>query len=83
MKMNININTPLEELLELWTTLSYKFFHKQSATKEELETLKEVSRVLDAKEIVRLEIFNTDEKKYIVSYFKYGDEFKKEIQIAV
>lgn len=81
--MNIDINTPLDELLELWATFSYKFFHEQSATKEELETLREVSKVLDIKGIVRLEIYNSEERKYTVRYFKYGDEFKKEVQIAV
>lgn len=81
--MSIDINTPLDELLELWAKFSYKFFHKQSATKEDLEILRTISKVLDIKEIVRLEIFNSEERKYTVRYFNHGDEFKKEVQIAV
>jgi hypothetical protein len=79
--MKIDMNTPIDELLELWATFSYKLFHKQSTTWEDLEIIKTISKVLDERGIIRLEIFNKEEKRYTLRYYNNGSEFIKEIQI--
>ena len=80
--MNLNRNASIEELLKAWALQSYKFFHMQQVTKEELDYLKEINNVLDSKGIVRLEVFDDRENKYTLRYFKGHNEFKAEVKIS-
>ena len=80
--MNINVNTPLEELLREWAKISYSMFKRETTTKEELVIFREVSRVLDTKGVTKLEILNIAKEKYTLRYTKQGTEFTKDVDIV-
>lgn len=80
-KMNINIETSIDELLERWAIYSYRFYYTQSITKGELDNFKEINLLLDNKGIKNLEIHDIDEKKYVLKYFINNTKFEKKIII--
>jgi len=76
--MNIDVNTPLDELLETWATYSQKLFSTMLTSKPEIEEFNKVKLVLKTKGITNLEIHNVYEKEYILHYTKQGGLFKKQ-----
>ena len=79
--MNIDINTSIDKLLELWTIFSHKLYHKQSVTWEDLYKIRKISDVLGDREIIVMEVCCVEEKKYTLRYSINGREFVKEILI--
>jgi len=79
--MNVDVNTPIDDLLETWATYSKKLFYTMLTSKEEIEEFNKVKLVLKTKGIVNLEIHNVYEKEYILHYTKQGGLFKKKISI--
>ncbi|WP_291633964.1 hypothetical protein [Clostridium sp.] len=80
--MNIDVNTPIDELLMTWSTFSQKLFYTMLTSKEELDEFNKVKLVLKTKGITKLEIHNVYEKEYILHYTKQGGLFKKTIVLA-
>jgi len=80
--MNIDVNTPLDELLETWATYSQKLFSTMLTSKPEIEEFNKVKLVLKTKGITNLEIHNVYEKEYILHYTKQGGLFKKQFLLG-
>lgn len=76
--MNIDVNTPINDLLETWGTYSQKLFHTMLDSKPEIDEFNKVRLVLKSKGITNLEIHNVYEKEYILHYTKQGGIFKKQ-----
>jgi len=77
--MNIDVNTPLDELLEVWAKYSQKLIYTMLTEKEELDDFNKIKLALKTKGIMNLEIHNAYEKEYILHYTKQGGLFKKQI----
>ena len=76
--MNVDVNTPLDDLLETWATYSQKLFYTMLTSKPEIEEFNKVKLVLKTKGITNLEIHNVYEKEYILQYTKQGGLFRKQ-----
>ena len=76
--MNVDVNTPLDDLLETWATYSQKLFYTMLTSKPEIEEFNKVKLVLKTKGIINLEIHNVYEKEYILQYTKQGGLFRKQ-----
>lgn len=79
--MNIDVNTPLDELLETWVMYSQKLIHTMLNDKEELDEFNKVKLVLKTKGIVKLDIQNVYDKEYVLHYTKQGGLFEKRIML--
>ena len=77
--MNIDVNTPLDELLETWAMYSQKLVYTMLTEKDELDEFNKVKLVLKTKGIVKLEIHNVYDNEYVLHYIKQGGLFKKRI----
>jgi hypothetical protein len=77
--MNIDVNTPLDELLETWAMYSQKLIYTMLNDKEELDEFNKVKLVLKTKGIVKLDIQNVYDKEYVLHYTKQGGLFEKRI----
>lgn len=78
--MNIDVNTPTDDLLETWATYSQKLVYTM-LEKEELDEFNKIKLVLVTKGIINLEIHNVYDKEYILHYTKQGGIFKKQIML--
>ena len=78
--MNIDVNTPTDDLLETWAMYSQKLIYTM-LEKEELDEFNKIKLVLVTKGIINLEIHNVYEKEYILHYTKQGGIFKKQIML--
>ncbi len=78
--MNIDVNTPTDDLLETWAMYSQKLIYTM-LEKEELDEFKKLKLVLVTKGIINLEIHNVYEKEYILHYTKQGGIFNKRIML--
>ena len=76
--MNVDVNTPIDDLLETWATYSQKLFYTMLTSKAEIEEFNKVKLVLKTKGITNLEIHNVYDKEYILHYTKQGGQFKKQ-----
>jgi len=79
--MNIDVNTPLDELLEIWVMYSQKLIYTMLDDKEELDDFNKVKLVLKTKGIVKLDIQNVYDKEYVLHYTKQGGLFEKRIML--
>ena len=77
--MNIDVNTPLDELLEAWSMYSQKLVYTMLTEKAELDEFNKIKLVLKTKGIMNLEIHNVYDKEYILHYTKQGGLFEKQI----
>jgi len=77
--MNIDVNTPLDDLLETWAMYSQKLIYTMLTEKEEIDGFNKVKLVLKTKGIISLEIHNVYENEYILHYIKQGGPFQKHI----
>ena len=77
--MNIDVNTPLDELLESWAMYSQKLISTKLNEKDELDEFNKVKLVLKTKGIVKLEIHNVYDNEYVLHYIKQGGLFTKRI----
>lgn len=77
--MNIDVNTPLDDLLETWAMYSQKLVYTMLTEKVEIDEFNKVKLVLKTKGIEKLEIHNVYENEYILHYIKQGGLFKKQI----
>jgi len=77
--MNIDVNTPLDELLETWAMYSQKLVYTMLTEKTELDEFNKVKLVLKTKGIIKLEIHNVYDNEYILHYIKHGGVFEKQI----
>ena len=79
--LNIDVNTPMDDLLGTWAAYSQKLFHTMLTSKEEIDEFKKIRLTLKTKGITNLEIHNVYEKEYILHYTKQGGQFTKQISI--
>ena len=77
--MIIDVNTPLDELLETWSMYSQKLVYTTLTEKAELDEFNKVKLVLKTKGIIKLEIHNVYDNEYILHYIKQGGLFEKHI----
>ena len=63
--MNVDVNTPIDDLLETWVTYSKKLFYTMLTSQEEIEEFDKVKLVIKTKGITNLEMHNVYEKEYI------------------
>jgi hypothetical protein len=80
--MNVDVNTPIDELLETWAMYSQKLFSTMLTSQTEIDEFNKVKLVLKTKGIGNLEIHNVYEKEYILHYLKQGGQFEKRIVIS-
>lgn len=76
--MNVDVNTPTDDLLEIWAKYSQKLFYTMLTSKAELEEFNKIKLVLKTKGITNLEIHNVYDKEYVLHYIKQGGQFKKQ-----
>ena len=79
--MNIDVNTPLDELLETWAMYSQKLIYTMLDDKEELDEFNKVKLALKTKGIAKLYIQNVYDKEYVLHYTKQGGLFEKRIML--
>ena len=79
--MNIDVNTPLDELLETWAMYSQKLIYTMLDDKEELDEFNKVKLALKTKGIAKLDIQNVYDKEYVLHYTKQGGLFEKRIML--
>jgi hypothetical protein len=80
--MNIDINTPTDELLESWVMYSQKLIYTMLTSKTELEEFNKIKLTLKTKGIMHLEIHNVFDKEYVLRYTKQGGIFEKRIILS-
>ncbi|MGK0464908.1 hypothetical protein [Clostridium sp.] len=80
--MNIDINTPTDELLESWTAYSQRLISSMITSKAELEEFNKIKLTLKTKGIMHLEIHNVFEKEFVLRYTKQGGIFEKRIILS-
>ncbi|MGH4052186.1 MAG: hypothetical protein ACREVX_12790 [Clostridium sp.] len=76
--MNIDVNTPLDELLENWSMYSRKLIYTMLED-QDLDDFNKIKLVLKTKGIVKLDIQNVYDKEYVLHYTKQGGLFEKRI----
>jgi len=76
--MNIDVNTPLDELLETWSMYSRKLIYTM-LDENDLADFNKVKLALKTKGIVKLDIQNVYDKEYVLHYTKQGGLFEKRI----
>ena len=79
--MNVDVNTPIDELLETWAMYSQKLFYTMLTSQTEIDEFNKVKLVLKTKGITNLEMHNVFEKECILHYIKQGGQFEKRISI--
>ena len=79
--MNVDVNTPIDELLETWVMYSQKLFYTMLTSQTDIDEFNKVKLVLKTKGIGNLEIHNVFEKEYVLHYLKQGGQFEKHILI--
>jgi len=79
--MNITMDTPIEELLELWAKYSKEFIKKGERTDEERENIEKVSKILEKKGISSLHIGLIGEDSFTIGYLHKGSRMEKKIAI--
>lgn len=79
MNIKINRSIPIDELTEMWAMYSYKFYHIQSITKDELKNFKKINSLLNSKNISILEMYDDDKKIYSLTYFFNARKFKEKL----
>ncbi|MCB2359063.1 hypothetical protein [Clostridium estertheticum] len=77
--MNIDVNSPLDELLETWAMYSQKLVYTMLTEKAEIDEFNKVKLVLKTKGIIKLEIHNVYDNEYVLNYLKQGGLFTKRI----
>ena len=77
--MNIDVNTPIDNLLGYWAICSQKLFHTMLTSKEEMDGFKKIRLTLKTKGVTDLEIHNIYESEYILQYIKQGGKFIKQM----
>ncbi|MCB2294566.1 hypothetical protein LGK95_13735 [Clostridium algoriphilum] len=77
--MNIDVNTPLDELLEAWSKYSQKLVYTMLTEKNGLDEFNKIKLVLKTKGIINLDMHNVYDKEYILQYTKQGGRFEKRI----
>ncbi|MCB2306782.1 hypothetical protein LGL08_12100 [Clostridium estertheticum] len=77
--MNIDVNSPLDELLETWAMYSQKLVYTMLTEKAEIDEFNKVKLVLKTKGIIKLEIHNVYDNEYVLHYIKHGGPFTKRI----
>ncbi|MBU3098042.1 MULTISPECIES: hypothetical protein [Clostridium] len=77
--MNIDVNSPLDELLETWAMYSQKIVYTMLTEKAEIDEFNKVKLVLKTKGIIKLEIHNVYDNEYVLHYLKQGGLFTKRI----
>ncbi|MBU3213519.1 hypothetical protein [Clostridium estertheticum] len=77
--MNIDVNSPLDELLETWAMYSQKLVYTMLTEKAEIDEFNKVKLVLKTKGIIKLEIHNVYDNEYVLHYLKHGGLFTKRI----
>ncbi|APC42252.1 hypothetical protein [Clostridium estertheticum] len=77
--MNIDVNSPLDELLEIWAMYSQKLVYTMLTEKAEIDEFNKVKLVLKTKGIIKLEIHNVYDNEYVLNYLKQGGLFTKRI----
>jgi hypothetical protein len=80
--MNIDINTPTDELLESWVMYSQKLIYTMLTSQTELEEFNKIKLTLKTKGIMHLEIHNVYDKEYVLHYTKQGGVFEKRINVS-
>lgn len=80
--MNIDINTPTDELLESWTAYSQKLISTMLTSKTEIDEFNKIKLTLKTKGIMHLEIHNVFDKEYVLHYIKQGGLFEKRIILS-
>lgn len=80
--MNIDVNTPTDDLLESWAMYSQKLIHTMLTSKTELDEFNKVKLTLKTKGIMHLEIHNVFDKLYVLRYTKQGGIFEKRINLS-
>ena len=79
--MNIDVNTPIDDLLGTWAIYSQKLFNTILTSKEEMDEFKKIRLTLKTKGVTDLEIHNIYEREYILQYNKHGGKFTKQITL--
>lgn len=79
--MNIDINTPTDDLLENWVMHSQKIINNLETSKKEIDDFRKLKLVLKTKGIMHLEIRNVYETEYVLNYIKQGGNFQKRIMV--
>ncbi len=81
--MNISINTPIEELLEMFVKYSHQIWKKISVTDETIITLNKIRNTLDKQGIPFVEIIAIEEESYILGYTHRGSRIERKVQILI
>jgi hypothetical protein len=79
--MNLDINTPTDDLLEAWVMHSQKLINNLETSKTEIDEFRKLKLVLKTKGIMHLEIRNVFETEYVLHYIKQGGGFEKHIML--
>lgn len=80
--MNIDVNTPADELLESWAKYSQKLISTMLTSKTELDEFNKIKLTLKTKGIMHLEIHNVYDKEFVLHYTKQGGLFEKRITLS-
>jgi len=80
--MNIDINTPTDDLLESWTAYSQRLISTMITSKTELDEFNKIKLTLKTKGIMHLEIHNVFGKEFVLRYTKQGGIFEKRIILS-
>ena len=79
--MNIDVNTPIDELLETWVMYSQKLMYTMLTSEADLDEFNKVKLTLKTKGIRHLEIHNAYEDKFVLHYVKHGGRFEQEFML--
>lgn len=80
--MNIDVNTPADELLESWAMYSQKLISTMLTSKAEIDEFNKIKLTLKTKGIMHLEIHNVYDKEFVLHYTKQGGLFEKRIVLS-
>jgi hypothetical protein len=81
--MKFDINTTLDNLLELWVNNTFLMWSGMPATKEVIEEQLEIGKILETNGVTNIEIFEIDEKVYTLRIKLNGNQVIKKIRLNI
>lgn len=80
-RLEINVNTPVEELLELWVKHSNEMFKDREKASENLQERLEINTMLYKKGVEDLLILDMSDESYTLTYLYKGGTHTKVVPI--
>ena len=80
---DIHIDTPIDQLLELWVKYSHEMFKDKEKGMENLKERHQINTLLTKKRVDNISILNMNDKSYTLKYLHQGSSKTKIVAILL